>query len=47
LFEETLLFVGIDANILVVVGSRLITALLFAYFLGWILERQCVRITAK
>lgn len=47
LFEETLLFVGMDANILVVVGSRLITALLFAYCLGWILERQCARITAE
>jgi hypothetical protein len=46
LFEETVLFVGVDANILVVAGARLITALLFAYLLGWILERQCIRIAA-
>lgn len=47
LFEETLLFVGVGANVSVVVGARLITALLFAYFCGWILERQCVRIRAE
>ncbi len=47
LFEETALFLGVDANILIVVGARLITALLFAYFLGWILEWQYARITAE
>jgi spore maturation protein SpmB len=47
LFEETVIFIGVDANILVLVGARLIIALLFAYFIGWILERQCVRITAE
>jgi hypothetical protein len=34
LFEETALFVGVDANILVVAGARLITALLFTYFVA-------------
>lgn len=47
LFEETALFVGVGANILVIATVRLITALLFAYLLGWILERQCVRIAAE
>jgi hypothetical protein len=46
LFEETVLFVGVDANIFVVAGARLITALLFAYLIGWILERQSIRIAA-
>ena len=36
LFEETALFVGLDVNILVVAGGRLITALLFAYAIGQI-----------
>lgn len=47
LFEETALFVGVDVNILVVAGARIITALLFAYCLGWILERQCTKITTE
>lgn len=34
LFEETALFVGVDANILVVAGARLIIALLFTYFIA-------------
>lgn len=47
LFEETLLFVGMDVNLMVVVGFRLLIALLFAYLLGWILERQCIRLQQK
>lgn len=47
LFEETVLFLGIDANILIVVWARLTTALLFAYFLGRILEWQCTRLTTE
>lgn len=47
LFEETAIFIGLDANILVVAGGRLITALIFAYLIGWILERQCMKSTSK
>ncbi|SDF14111.1 nucleoside recognition domain-containing protein [Sporomusa acidovorans] len=43
LFEETALFVGLGANILVMAGARLLIALLFSYLVGWVLELQSIK----
>lgn len=47
LFEETALFIGLDANILIIAGVRFIIALLFAYLIGWILEQECMKIISN
>ena len=40
IFEETVLFVGVDANLMVVAGARLIIAFVFTYLIGKMLERK-------
>ncbi|HWR42060.1 hypothetical protein [Sporomusa sp.] len=40
LFEETALFVGIGANIFLIAGARIFIALLFAFVIGWLVDRQ-------
>ncbi len=47
LFEETALFLGVNANIMIIAGARLVNALLFAYLLGRFLSRQNTGIAKK
>lgn len=47
MFEETALFLGVNANIMVIAGARLINALLFAYLMGRFLSRQNSGISKK
>lgn len=47
LLEETAIFIGLGANIFVVAGARLIVALTFAYLIGWLLERQWMKVISK